>query len=159
MREFDSLGLKLATFQGDIFERSVDRLNCSSPIFMRRFKYSDYAYKLDNANENELLDPEYAFDEINSQFKETSYGQTKYQKEVMFWVGYMYRYISYTREITTKKAFSIFDVSKLISNYYVYHTQSEEWVISRLLDDIGKDESIFDKNVSLKRILKVLYSA
>ncbi len=36
MREFDHAGLLLAEYQGKLFEKSTD-LNCSSPIFIRRF--------------------------------------------------------------------------------------------------------------------------
>ena len=157
MKTFDSLGLHLAEFQGNIFKKSLDRYSCSSLVFLRRFKISDYSFKMDKADNNFLLDYEYAFDEIDKQFPESSYGKEKYSENVMFWMGYFYRYMCYTREIITRKAFKIIPPKELSSYYYVYHTQSEEWVISRILELKGLDESYLDKNQNLKRILKEKY--
>lgn len=47
MREFDDDGLLLAEYQGKLFEQS-EALNCSSPIFIRRFLHSDLLNRLDN---------------------------------------------------------------------------------------------------------------
>ena len=49
MREFNHNGLLLAEFQGKLFEKS-EELNCSSPIFIRRFLHSDLLKKLDDGN-------------------------------------------------------------------------------------------------------------
>ena len=46
-----------------------------------------------------------------------------------------------------------------MKHYYVYHTQSEEWVISRILEIKGKNEDFFDKNLRIKEILKILYES
>lgn len=46
MKEFDHEGLILAEFQGKLFEKSYE-LNCSSPIFFRRFLHSELLKKLD----------------------------------------------------------------------------------------------------------------
>ena len=157
MRKFDSHGLELAEFQGKIFEKSIDRYNCSSLVFLRRFKNSDYASVLDSASFNILLDVEYAFSEIDKQYQTNDYGNKKYSKDAMFWLGYIYRYISYTREICTKKAFNLIEPKELIEHYYVYHTQSEEWVISRILELKNKNEDFFDKNATIKKLLKEYY--
>ena len=47
MREFDLNGLRLAEYQGRLFEESSKHLNCSSSIFIRRFLYSDLLKLLD----------------------------------------------------------------------------------------------------------------
>ena len=65
----------------------------------------------------------------------------------------MYRYISYTRDISTKKLLTVFEPKEVIKYYYVFHTQSEEWVIQELLELKGLDESFFDKNASIKKKL------
>ena len=51
MREFDHNGLLLAEYQGKLFEKSAD-LNCSSPVFIRRFLHSDLLKVLDENNTN-----------------------------------------------------------------------------------------------------------
>lgn len=156
MKKFDSYGLELAQFQGKIFEKSINRYDCSSLIFLRRFKNSNLALKLDSQSHNILLDVENAFSEIDDQFGNKAYGNKKYNSDSMFWLGYFYRYLSYTREISTKKAFHLIGPKELIEHYYVYHTQSEEWVIDRILELKGKNEDYFDKNTSIKKLLKEL---
>lgn len=153
MRNFDHFGLQLAEFQAQLFEESVNKFNCSSLIFLRRFKKSNLANKLDEAKPNTLLDVNEGLKEISKQFGVSNYGNDKYSGQVMFWMGYIYRYISYTREISTKQAFDLISPKELSTNYYVYHTQSEEWVIERILDLKGKDDSFFDKNQKIKKIL------
>lgn len=157
MKKFDKLGLDLAELQGKIFEKSFKKYNCSSLVFLRRFKYSKVAMTFDNNSSNILLDSDYWLNELENEFGQTNYGQIKFSEETLFWMGYIYRYISYTREMTTKKAFSLISPKELAQHYYVYHTQSEEWVIQRILDLKNKDESFFDKNAYLKEKLRPRY--
>ncbi len=154
MREFDRNGLLLASFQAKLFEASVKELSCSSPIFLRRFKYSEAARELDNKHPALIdLDVDSFFSRINEEYNETEYGEEKYNESAMHWLGYIYRYICYTRECSTKYVFSLFPPSELINRYYVYHTQSEEWVIEELLELKDLDEDVFDKNKRLKKIM------
>ena len=119
MRKFDSRGLELAQFQGKIFEKSINRYECSSLVFLRRFKNSYYA--LNSASYNILIDTEYAFEELDKQYGKCEYGNKKFNADAMFWLGYIYRYIAYTREISTKKTFNLIGPKELIQYYYVYH--------------------------------------
>ena len=48
MRKIDSLGLKLCNFQAQLFEESLNKYECSSRIFVRRFMNSDLAKRMDN---------------------------------------------------------------------------------------------------------------
>ena len=98
MKEFDHEGLILAEFQGKLFEKSYE-LNCSSPIFFRRFLHSELLKQLDkNRSSAFSLDVNEGISLIVEQYGDSKYGQTKYSKSALFWIGYMYRYISYTRE-------------------------------------------------------------
>lgn len=155
MRKFDLNGLRLAEFQGKIFEDSIERFECSSSIFIRRFLYSDLLRKLDK-NESSLLslDVNEGLNDIENQFGYSKYGKTKASREVMFWIGYMYRYISYTRETGTPFLFKIFNYKQMMKLYYVYHTQDPEWCVKNLLELNGLDENIFDKNYRLKMAIK-----
>ena len=47
MREFDESGLKLCRYQGELFEMSLVKTQCSSPVFLRRFMYSKTAERMD----------------------------------------------------------------------------------------------------------------
>lgn len=155
MREFDYEGLLLAKFQGEIFEQSVLTLNCSSKIFLRRFRHSNLLKRLDE-NESFMfsLDPKEALREIENEFGTTNYGKIKFSNETMFWLGYFLRYISYTRDVETPFLLKKFDYNQLIDLYYVYHTQDMEWCINDLLKLNNYTEDIFDRNKRLKAIIK-----
>ena len=90
---------------------------------------------------------------INEQFGITEYGKEKRSKESLFWVGYFYRYVSYTRNTNTRFLMRLFDYNKLFELYYVYHTQDLEWCLASILELHGYTEDIFDPNYRLKRVI------
>lgn len=152
MREFDHNGLLIAEYQGKLFEKS-EELNCSSPIFIRRFLHSDLSKKLDEYSFISF-DTNEGIQSILNQFGDTSYGKEKYSKSALFWIGYLYRYIAYTREQTTDYVMKIFNYKQLNDVYYSFHTQDPEWCIRSLLDMNNISEDVFDKNIKLKSIIK-----
>ena len=123
----------------------------SSPIFLRRFKYSKAAQELDNKHPA-LIDfnRDVFLDKINEEYNEIECSNERYDEKGMFWLGYFYRYICYTRQCSTKYVFSLFPPHELINRYYVYHTQSEEWVIEEILELKNLNEDVFDKNKRIK---------
>ncbi len=154
MRNFDHNGLLLAEYQGKLFENSSE-WNCSSAIYIRRFLHSDLLKKLDTDNPSALsLDVHEGNNSIMEQFGDINYGKVKYSKSALFWIGYMYRYISYTREQPTKFVMQLFDHGQMNDVYYSFHTQDPEWCIQSLLDMNGMTEDVFDNNKRLKQIIK-----
>ena len=91
---------------------------------------------------------------IREQFGDTEYGKDKYSKGALFWMGYMYRYISYTREQTTDFVMDLFKHKQMNAVYYSYHTQDPEWCIRSLLDIHNLTEDVFDNNKRLKKIIR-----
>ncbi len=154
MREFDHEGLLLAEFQGKLFEKSAD-LNCSSPVFIRRFLHSNLLRNLDNGSSiSASLDVNEGMQSIIEQFGDANYGKVKYSKCSLFWMGYMYRYIAYTRKQTTRYVMNLFKHQQMNEVYYAFHTQDPEWCIRNLLDLNGLDEDIFDNNIRLKKAIR-----
>ncbi len=155
MKEFDSCGLDIAVHQAEVFFTSVTRLTCSSPIFLRRFFKSHYAEILDLGKVYLLpLEVDDAFAQIEKEFGKTAYGTTKYPAEAMYWLGYMTRYIAYTREVSSRFVYKHFPPKILIDHYSGWHTQGEEWVIEALLTLVELKEEDFDPNVRLKKLLR-----
>ena len=110
MREFDLNGLRLAEYQGKLFEYSSEILECSSAVFIRRFLYSDLLKILDNNESSRLsLDAMEGIKLIEQQYGPSKYGKLKFSGESLFWMGYLYRYISYTRNVETQLLFKLFD--------------------------------------------------
>lgn len=155
MRDFDTNGIRLCEYQGKLFEASVDRFNCSTSVFLRRFFYSDLLEKIDKNNSAIIsLDVNEGLDEIENQFGETDYGKVKRTKDSLFWLGYFYRYISYTRGVRTQFLMKTFKYDKLFELYEVYHTQDVEWCISNLLELYDLDENFLDNNYRFKYYLQ-----
>ena len=155
MREFDTNGLRLAEFQGKVFEASYDYCECSTAIFMRRFLHSSLLETLDKNKSSFLsLDPIEGIESINQQFGPSKYGKIKRNKDSLFWVGFLYRYMAYTRNVTTNFLMKTFEYEKLFELYYSYHTQDMEWCVRSLLEIYGYDENIFDPNYRLREVMR-----
>ncbi len=149
-KELDYEGMLLCSYQGKLFEKSYD-LNCSSAIFLRRFINSHLLDEIDlNTTINKTLDEDEGIASIISQFGPIDYGKNKYSKESLFWMGYIYRYISYTRDISTRTLFSLFHHELLNAIYYPYHSQDPEVVVQYLLKINGLQEDDLDKNNRFK---------
>ena len=154
MREFDHNGLLLAEYQGKLFEKSTE-LNCSSGIFLRRFLHSELLDQLDkNCPSLLTLDVAEGIDSILKQFGNTDYGKEKYPGNTMFWMGYLYRYVSYTRECSTRFIVQVFPYRQIKDVYYSFHTQDPEWCVQNLLELNHLTENIFDNNFRLKEIIR-----
>ena len=155
MREFDLNGLRLAEYQAQLFEYSTEHLECSSAVFLRRFLHSDLLKILDlNESSRLSLDVKEGIEKIEEQYGPSKYGKIKFSKESLFWMGYFYRYLSYTRNIETPILFKIFDYNKINELYYTYHTQSMEWCVESILELYNLNENVFDKNWRLKEEMK-----
>ena len=153
MKEFDHEGLLLAEYQGKLFEKSTE-LKCSTPVFPRRFLHSDFLKKMDKNDVTSLtLDVNEGILNIENQFGESDYGKIRFSKSAMFWIGYMYRYLSYTRGATTKFLMNLFPYTQLNDVYFSFHTQDPEWCTQNLLEMNGQSEDVFNNNLRLKKVI------
>ena len=72
----------------------------------------------------------------------------------MFWMGYLYRYISYTGETSTRLIMKLFPFRQMNDLYYSNHTRDPEWCIQNLPDLNHLTEDIFDNNFRLKEAIR-----
>lgn len=155
MKSLDKAGLDLTVYQAKVFSESLNRTNSSSPIFIRRFMKSEFAADLDQTSGHfsffALGD---AFREINEQYGASEYGQICYEKDELYWIGYTYRYLCYTRNCPSVLAYRFLKPNILHSVYSAYHTQSEEWALTALFKKLGLSEQTFDLSARLKEALK-----
>ncbi len=155
MKTIDKDGLSLCALQGNVFASSLDNAECSSKIFMRRFLNSKVAREFDSSS---ILDGTLTikdiFFELEEEFGKTSYGREKYDKEVLFWIGYIYRYFAYTYNLTSKYVYKIVKPSELNELYYVYHTFDPKVAIERILEEKRISFDIDDQNKRLLEMLK-----
>lgn len=155
MRKIDEIGLKLCKMQAEVFAASIKDTTCSSPIFMRRFMNSQVAQRMDLGGFLfEACDKNQIFEEIDTEFGESSYGKERYYEEELYWIGYVYRYWSYTYQKTSKQIYKFIKPKELRSLYYPYHSLDPAQAIERILEAKGVNESDFtEKGVKIMREL------
>ena len=163
MRKIDSLGLKLCSFQAQLFEKSISKCECSSRIFAKRFLNSDLAKRMDNDGFLfESLAITDAIDEINKQYGESTYGKEKYTTEEMHWIGYIYRYWSYSYELTSKQIYKIVKPEQMKKLYFPYHSLDPQQAIERILEGAGikivNEEDAISRGVEILRKIKNKYN-
>lgn len=155
MRKIDHDGLLLCKIQGAIFENSLKKTNTSSEIFIRRFMLSDVAKQFDSkAYLDGTLTKDEVFELIEEEYGESNYGKNKYNSETLYWIGYLYRYFSYTYELTSKQVYRYVKPKELNGLYLAYHTLSCAQAIERILEAKNISFDIDEQNKRLLQIIK-----
>ncbi len=138
MRKMDKDGLLLCDLQGSAFELSVELTSTSSEIFMRRFMNSKVAKMIDNESVLQMnLQSKDIIKRVEEEYKESKYGSVKYTKNEMYWIGYLYRYFSYTYELSSTQVYKIVKPKELRGLFLPYHTLSPEQATERILEAKG----------------------
>ena len=153
MKNFTYSDLELCRIQGRIFENSRQDTD-SSPVFIRRFMYSDTARRMDEGG--------YLFESANDMIlrEDTAAGSSNPRKvcfsaEELYWIGYIYRYWAIMTGTPSKKIFRIAPSREMRSLYYPYHSLSPEKAIGRILEAKGiHSEDEISKGVRILRRIK-----
>lgn len=137
MKKIDSLGLKMCSYQANLFEASIRQTECSSAIFIRRFMNSALAKRMDNVgflfDSVEITD---AINEVETEYGSSSYGVEKYSAEEMHWIGYIYRYWAYTGEKSSRQVYKTVKPSELKKVFYPYHSLDPAQAIERITEEM-----------------------
>lgn len=158
MKEMNKEGRRLCDIQADLFEKSVTTLEMSSEVFVRRFMNSKIASEFDSKvflDDSKTIDD--VFNELNNQYGRTNYGSKKYNKDIMYWSGYLYRYFCYTYEISSKQAYKYLPLKYVAGSFMPYHSLDVPQAIERLLEAKHisfNDDDIMRKGVDLLRVIK-----
>ena len=90
--------------------------------------------------------------EIEEEFGATNYGREKYSTEELYWMGYLYRYWSYTYEKSSKQVYKLMKPKELRGLYYPYHSLDPAQAIERILEskNLG-EEDLTQKGVEILR--------
>ena len=157
MREMDDYGLKICKYQGNLFRLSLEMARCSSPIFLRRFMYSEVAVRMDSEGFLfESTDIADVMNEIVRQFGESDYGKIKYNENELYWMGYLYRYWAYIKECSSKSIYKIMKPAELRELYFPYHSLDPSQAIERILESkgIAFEEDMIKRGVEILRRIR-----
>lgn len=130
----DELKLKMCDIQGRLFELSADR-KYSSSAFIKAFMTSPVAKSLDSKfNHMQWAGEEYLLDEIVSSADAEVFfkGGAILSKDVLYWIGYIYRYWHYYTGEDSAKIYKQAPYETMKRNYMIFHTMAPEVAIEDL---------------------------
>ena len=127
----DSIRLKLCDIQGRLFEHSTAY---ASESFIRDFMNSKVAEHLDSPyNKLQWMGEDYLIDELKDEKTLDTDGE-KYSPEVLYWIGYLYRYWACTRGEKSKRIYRLAPAKTMKRNYMAFHTFDPDVAIDDLIE-------------------------
>ena len=128
MNEFE---LKLCDIQGRLFELSGEK-GYDSVAFIKAFMTGEVAKGLDSTfNRLQWAGEEYLLEEIVETAALTP-GGTVYDKEVLYWTGYLYRFWHFTRGESSKDIYRQAPAETMSRNWLIFHTLAPEAAVEDL---------------------------
>ena len=129
----NELQLKLCDIQGRLFELSADN-NYGSVNFVKAFMTSEVAKALDSSyNRMQWAGEEYLLEElVDVEGDKLSKAGEIYSKDVLYWMGYLYRYWHYYTKEDSSKIYRQAPVGTMKRNYLMFHTMAPELAIEDL---------------------------
>ncbi|MEE1258021.1 MAG: hypothetical protein UHN47_16140 [Lachnospiraceae bacterium] len=137
----NELQLKLCDIQGRLFELSADK-KIPSASFIKTFMTSETAKALDSTyNRMQWAGEEYLLEEVvESAGNKLEENGEVYAKDILYWIGYLYRYWHYYTKEDSAKIFKQAPVETMKRNYMMFHTMAPEVAIEDL-KEIGREQS------------------
>ncbi|MDO5797796.1 MAG: hypothetical protein Q4Q33_02030 [Eubacteriales bacterium] len=125
--------LKLCDIQGRLFELSANA-GYDSACFARVFMYSRTAKELDEKyNRMQWAGEEYLLEEIAANAgKKLKKSDEIFSKNVLYWIGYIYRYWHYYTNESSAEIYKQANVNTMKRNYMMFHTMAPELAIEDL---------------------------
>ena len=132
---------QLCDIQGRLFELALkDELDC--PSFIESFMNSITAAALDDVYDRlQWAGEEYILEELNDEVNGLKKAGTTYSLEVMYWIGYIYRYWHYYTGEYSHEIYKIADAKTMRECWLGFHTFDVEMAI----DDL---KEIYEQNFS-----------
>ncbi|MDD6570856.1 MAG: hypothetical protein PUF12_00575 [Thermoflexaceae bacterium] len=135
MKKIDKDGLLLCELQAKAFEMSAESTEVSSEIFIRRFMNSQISKSLDNGVILQTnIQAKDLLERVEEQYGESQYGSKKYTQNELYWIGYIYRYFSYTYDMSSVQVYKIVKPKELRGLFLAYHTLDPSQAIERILE-------------------------
>ena len=140
----DPIQFKLCDIQGRLFELSGKR-GLSSGAFIKSFMTSETAKALDSTyNRMQWAGEEYLLEEVTDEAaKDLIVKGEVFSPDVLFWIGYIYRYWHYYTGENSAKIYKQAPVETMKRNYMIFHTMDPVVAIESL-------KEIHQQNLSKK---------
>ena len=127
----NELQLKMCDIQGRLFELS-GVVGYDSATFIKAFMTSEVARGLDSKfNRMQWAGEEYLLAEI-ADTAELTKGGTVYDKEALYWAGYLYRFWHFTTGEESREIYRQAPAETMRRNFLIFHTLAPEAAIEDL---------------------------
>ncbi|MBQ8996187.1 MAG: hypothetical protein IJ091_10265 [Oscillospiraceae bacterium] len=129
----DDLQLKMCDIQGRLFVLSAKE-RIPSAAFIRTFMTSEAAKGLDSRyNKMQWMGEEYLLEEVRSSAGKSFFKQGEvYPEDVMYWIGYVYRYWHYYSGENSPQILRQAPARTMRRNYFMFHTMDPSLAIENL---------------------------
>ena len=129
----NALELKLCDIQGRLFELFADA-EYSAESLVKAFMTGEIAKNLDSEyNRFQWAGEEYLLEELLDSSKEQlSLKRENFSKDVLFWIGYVYRYWHFYTGEESRKIYKQAPFETMNVNYLMFHTMDAEMAIDDL---------------------------
>ncbi len=123
---------QLCDIQGRLFELALKN-DYDCPQFIETFMNSQAAVSLDDTYDRlQWAGEEYILEELEDEAKGLKKAGTIYDREVMYWAGYVYRYWHYYTNETSREIYQIADAKTMNDCWLGFHTLDVELAIENL---------------------------
>jgi len=129
----DSLNLKLCDIQGRLFELFTDT-EYDAESLVKAFMNGEIAQSLDSEyNRLQWAGEEYLLEELIDTYKDKLTKKSEnISKDVLFWMGYVYRYWHFYTNEESNKIYKQAPFETMNVNYLIFHTMDVEMAIDDL---------------------------
>ena len=129
----NELQIKLCDIQGRLFELSAEK-EIDSAAFIKVFMMSETAKALDSDyNRMQWAGEEYLFEEVLSSADDSVKKNGEiFSADVLYWIGYIYRYWHYYTDEDSTKIYKQVPVETMKRNYMIFHTMDPSLAIEDL---------------------------
>ena len=128
----DSMELKLCDIQGRFFELSR-RASYDSGPFVSTFMRSTLAKNLDSVyNRMQWAGEEYLLEELLAEAPDIPSTGALYDREVLYWMGYLYRFWHFATGESSREIFRQADEKTMKRNHLMFHTLEPEIAVENL---------------------------
>ena len=133
IRSLDRLERQLCDIQGRLFERSL-KMRLNSADFMEKYMNSMTCEYLDMPYDRlQWAGEEYIMENLLEEISVQSGGEI-FDKEELFWTGYIYRYWHYIKEEDSRKIYAQAEARLMRDCYLGFHALDAAMAIDNLIE-------------------------
>lgn len=133
---------QLCDIQGRLFELAL-KSNYDCPTFIETFMNSRAALALDDVYDRlQWAGEEYILEEIEEEAGGLKKAGIVYDREIMYWTGYVYRYWHYYANITSRDIYKIANAQLMHDSWLGFHTLDVEMSIDNLVEIHSQKQNI-----------------